>query len=301
MTPRYIAILLMIAVMIVWGSTFVVTKQAIAEIPPLLLSFIRIGIGALVLLPFGVYRYRRMATPRPLPRAAIAGLSAIGVAIYYLSFNTAMSMISASQSALVQSCIPAMTALAGIAMLRERATRARVLGISLSIAGVLIVFSGATLTDASASSIRGNLLMLVSVISWGIYTALAKRVADHDPVVVTTLTIGGGACMLLPFAMIEMRGQPWPTISPSAWVGVIYLGAIASGAAFLVYNYALRYMDVGQAGVFANLIPIVGVLSGVLVLHDPLSARAMLGAGIVMLGVAITGAEKPTAATTRLR
>jgi drug/metabolite transporter (DMT)-like permease len=294
MTPRGTAIVLMLAVMMVWGSTFVVTKEAIAEIPPLLLSFLRIGIGALVLLPFGVYRYRRMATRRPLPWAAITGLSAIGVAIYYLSFNTAMSMISASQSALVQSCIPAVTALAGIVMLRERAARARLLGIGLSMAGILIVFSGASATDASASSICGNLLMFVSVISWGIYTSLAKRIADHDPLVVTLLIIGGGALMLLPFAMIEMHGRPLPPISTQAWVGLIYLGAIASGAAFLVYNYALRHMDAGQAGVFANLIPLVGVLSGVLVLHESLSARAILGGGIVMLGVAITGVEKPT-------
>jgi drug/metabolite transporter (DMT)-like permease len=294
MSPRHIAMALMITVMTVWGSTFVVTKQVVAEIPPLSLSFIRVAIGALVLLPVGIYRFRR-TLPRPrLPMGAIAGLSAIGVAIYYLSFNAAMSMISAAQSALVQSCIPAMTALTGIVMLRERATRTRLLGVGLSIAGVLIVFSGAT-GNALASSLPGNLLMLVSVVAWGIYTALAKRIADHDPLVVTTLIITGGALMLLPFALVEMHGRPLPDISAEVWIAVTYLGAVASGAAYLVYNYALRHMDAGQAGVFANLIPIVGVLSGVLVLHEPLSARAILGGCIVMLGVAVTSAEKPTA------
>lgn len=293
MSPRVLAIALMIAVMTVWGSTFVVTKQAITQIPPLTLSFIRISIAALVLLPFGVYRRRRMVGDRSLPWRSLAVLSAIGVALYYLTFNVALTYISASQGALVQSCIPAMTALAGIVVLRERASVVRMLGVTLSIAGVLIVFSGAVSGAATGSSIPGNLLMLASVVTWSIYTVLAKRVARYDSVVITTCIIGGGALMLLPFATFEMSGRPWPNVSPQAWGGVIYLGAVASGAAFLVYNFALRHMDAGQAGVFANLIPIVGVVSGIVLLHEPLSMRAMLGGLVVMLGVGITGAEKP--------
>lgn len=295
MTPRIVAIVLMIAVMTVWGSTFVVTKQAMTQIPPMTLSFIRISIATLVLLPFGLYRRRLTVGDRSLPWGTLVLLSAIGVAIYYLAFNVALTHISASQGALVQSCIPAMTALMGVVMLRERASGLRLLGVSLSIVGVLIVFSGATPASGvtNASSIPGNVLMFVSVIAWSIYTVLAKRVAKYDSVVITTCIMGGGALLLLPFALFEMSGQSWPVIDAQAWDGVLYLGAIASGAAFLVYNFALRYMDAGQAGVFANLIPIVGVVSGMVLLHEPLSLRAIIGGLIVMIGVGITGAQKP--------
>jgi drug/metabolite transporter (DMT)-like permease len=64
----------------------------------------------------------------------------------------------------------------------------------------------------------------------------------------------------------------------------------------VIYNQALEDMDASQTGVFANLIPVVGVLSGVIFLGEPLSWRAILGGAIVMVGVWIAGSERPGAA-----
>jgi len=289
--PRHLAILLMVAVMCLWGSTFVVTKETIVEIPPLTLAFIRVSIGALVLAPFALYRHRRAPPGQSLPWLAIAQLGFIGVAFYYTAFNLGMSRTSASQGALVQSCIPAMTALVAVVLLRERASRTRLAGIALSIVGVLVIFSGSAAGHAGAS-LSGNVLIFASVIAWGVYTSIAKRIADFDSVVVTACIIGCGALMLLPLALFESGTADFPMLTARGWAGMFYLGALASGIAFLVYNYSLRYMEAGQAGVFANLIPVVGVLSGIVFLHEPLSWRSILGGLVVMLGVWITGAQK---------
>jgi len=295
MNPRQLAILLMIAVMCLWGSTFVVTKATFEEVPPLTLAFLRVSIGALVLLPFALQRRRQSSPRQPLPWKAILQLGSIGVAFYYLTFNLGMSLTSASQGALVQSCIPAMTALVAVVLLRERASRLRLLGIALSIIGVLIIFSGAA-GDPAGASLLGNALIFLSVIAWGIYTSLAKRLSEHDSVVVTACIVGCGALMLLPAAAFELRHIPFPSLSMQGWFGVFYLGVLASGIAFLIYNHALRYMEAGHAGVFANLIPVIGVLSGIVVLHDPLSWRSIAGGIVVMLGVWITGADKAAVA-----
>jgi drug/metabolite transporter (DMT)-like permease len=81
-------------------------------------------------------------------------------------------------------------------------------------------------------------------------------------------------------------------LSAGQWVEVLVLGAGASGLAYLLYNWALQELDASQAGVFANLIPVVGVLSGIVVLNEPLTVRAILGGLIVMGGVWITGSER---------
>ena len=73
---------------------------------------------------------------------------------------------------------------------------------------------------------------------------------------------------------------------------VVLLGAGASGLAYMLYNLALQDIDASQAGVFANLIPVVGVISGIVVLGEPISARAIVGGLIVMAGVWITGSER---------
>lgn len=286
----------------IWGSSFVVTKEVMAEFPPLVLAFLRVAIGAALLLPLARMRHRRAASNAPsLPWGTLFAMGFIGVALYYFLFNLAMVYISASQGALVQSSIPAMTALIAVVWLREHASRKRIAGIVLSVVGVIIIFMGAEDSGTAApgsigGAWLGNLLMFGSVIAWGIYTSLAKRVAAFDPLVVTGYVIAFGAVLLLPGALYELSGRELPRITLQGALQILYLGGMASGIAFLIYNRALEAMDASQAGVFANLIPVVGVLSGVVFLGEPLALRAIGGGAIVMLGVWITGSERPGAA-----
>jgi drug/metabolite transporter (DMT)-like permease len=287
MTSRPVAIFALLLVMVVWGSTFVVTKSAIVDFPPLTLAFIRVFIGTLILVPFAVPRVKR--STQELPWGWIWMMGAVGVALYYVLFNWSLALTSASQGALVQSSIPAVTAFIAILWLREAASRIRAIGISLSIVGVLIVFSGGSQSsDSAPMPALGNLLMFASVICWGLYTSLAKRVAHFDSIVITMLVTGIGSLLLLPLAIIELWNRDVPNASLSAWVGVGYLGVFASGAGYLLYNYALKHMAASQVGVFTNLIPIVGVLTGVVVLGEPLSWQAIFGGIVVMSGVALT-------------
>jgi drug/metabolite transporter (DMT)-like permease len=271
--------------MTIWGSTFVVTKEVIAELPPFTLACARVAIGALALAPLAVLRHRPAAR---LPWRSLVVLALIGVAFYYAAFNMAIKHTSAVQGALVQSSIPAATALTAVLWLREHATAIRWLGIALSVSGVLIVFSGSA-TDGSEHALFGNILMFTTVLAWGLYTSIAKRVAEFDPVVLTAIIMAIGAAMLAPFAAYELIGHGWPTLSMKGWAGLIYLGAVASGAAYVLYNHALWHMDASQAGAYSNLIPIVGVLTGVVVLGETLTFRAILGGVVVLLGVWIAG------------
>jgi drug/metabolite transporter (DMT)-like permease len=298
MAANHRSVLMLLLTMIVWGSTFVVTKGINEQIPPFTLAFARVAIGALILMPFLLLRPASVASdPRArartaLPWGTISLMGLIGVALYYAVFNWSLMLTSASQGALVQSCIPAMTALIAVVWLRERATVTRWLGIGLTIVGVLIVFSGSGAGDGAQGSVLGNLLMFVTTILWGIYTSLAKRVADVDPRIVTAGIAVVGAALLLPMAIVEIAAAGMPAVAPIGWLGIVYLGTTASGLAYLLYNAALKHMDASHVGVYTNLIPIVGVLSGVIVLGEPLSLRAVIGGGIVLAGVWLTGREK---------
>lgn len=278
------SVLLLLLTMTVWGSTFVVTKELIALWPPLTLAFVRVAIGALVLMPLAVARHRR---DMRLPWGTIWVMGLLGVALYYLTFNVAMVRISASQGALVQASIPAMTALVAVVWLRERASALRWLGIGLSVTGVLIVFSGNS-SDGAGSTLLGNALMFASVVCWALYTSMAKRVAGFDSLVITVCVMGAGSLLLLPLSIYEVASVGLKPLSLLGWLGVLYLGGVASGLAYLLYNTSLRHLDASAVGVYTNLIPVVGVLTGVIVLGEPLSMRAIAGGVVVMLGVWIT-------------
>ena len=284
---------ILVAVMSLWGCTFVLTKDVIGEVPPLTLAFLRVAIGFLVLFPVAIIRRMRLAQPRPaLPWKAIFAMGCIGVSFYYGVFNLGLVYTSASQGALVQSSIPAVTALVAMLWLGEHASRVRIAGIVLSVMGVLIIFSGSQMSDASSPlPVLGNALVFLSVVAWGIYTSLAKRYANVDAIVLTAGVIGVGALILLPAAAIEMHGHAWPQLSSLQWGELLLLGAGASGLAYMFYNLALQDVDASLAGVFANLIPVVGVLSGMVILDDPISIRAIAGGVIVMTGVWLTSVE----------
>lgn len=290
---------MLLLAMLIWGSTFVVTKEVIGGLPPFALAFVRVALAAVVLLPLAQMRRRHQETEvgvhvsqsSRLPWGAICAMGFIGVAAYYALFNLSLAYTSASQGALVQSCLPAMTALVAVVWLRERASLVRWIGIALSIAGVAIVFSGAPASGAK-SAVLGGLLMFATTILWGVYTALAKRTTQFDSISITTAMLAVGAVMLLPIAAVEIAGHGMPRLSLAGWLGVLYLGVVASGVAFILYNAALKHMDASLAGAYTNLIPIIGVIAGVIVLGEPLSARAILGGGIVFLGVWITSLQR---------
>lgn len=296
------SIVLLLLTMVVWGSTFVVTKELIALWPPLTLAFARVAMGTLVLMPLAISRHRGEVR---LPWRTIWIMGFLGVALYYLSFNLAMVYVSASQGALVQASIPAMTALVAVLWLRERASPLRWLGIALSVGGVLIVFSGSS-ADHGESTLFGNCLMFASVICWALYTALAKRVASFDALVITVCVTGTGSVLLLPLAAYEVvaaqiGGNGLQALPVGGWLGVLYLGSVASGLAYVSYSASLRHLDASAVGVYTNLIPVVGVLTGVVMLGEPLSMRAIVGGLVVMLGVWITTrSERPVLVQTEV-
>ena len=124
MSRRALAIGSLVVVMIIWGSSFAVTKASLAQVPPITFAFIRFSIASLTLLIMAAIHRRRAGARLPAPAwrlVALVGLT--GVTLYYVSSNLALYYASASQGALVQSAIPAVTALLAALVLKERLAR----------------------------------------------------------------------------------------------------------------------------------------------------------------------------------
>jgi drug/metabolite transporter (DMT)-like permease len=212
-------------------------------------------------------------------------MSTFGFVLYYATFNYSLLYTSASQGALIQALLPAAVAIAAALYLRERPSKQRVLGILLSIAGVVLVISFGKSDETASQPVLGALLMLASVAAWALYTVLAKRVAEADEMLITAVSMSLATVMLLPLVLFELRDHSWPAFSSAAWLNILYLGVIASGAAFVIYNRALRDLDASAVGVWINLAPIIGVVSAVLFLGESLHPWQIAGAAIALAGM----------------
>jgi drug/metabolite transporter (DMT)-like permease len=300
-TRRSLALFGLVVLMAVWGSTFVVTKAVVRELPPLTLAALRFLLAALVLIPVALRRGGIRRLPRPIPLARLALMASSGVVTFSLGFNYALVYASATQGALIYALLPAAIAVAAVLALAEVPSRRRVAGILLSICGVAVVIASGKADTTSPAPLLGALCMFAAVVSWTVYTVFAKQLSDADQIVVTACVSALGGLMLIPFAAGELLTAPWPTPSLEGWIGLAFLSVVASGLAFIVYGQLLRELDASLIGAYANLDPIVGLLTAILVLGETLQALQVLGAVVALGGMWLassTTTRAPRAAST---
>jgi drug/metabolite transporter (DMT)-like permease len=288
---RALAIAALVVVMVIWGSSFAVTKASLAQVPPITFAFIRFSLASVILLIMAAVQRRRAgaaAAPAPGWRSvALIGLS--GVTLYYVTSNLALYYATASQGALVQSAIPAVTALLAAVMLKERLARRQWAGIGLSVLGALLIVAGAVARAPAAGQGRnpllGAALMFGAVLVWAVYTVLAKQLAHTDPYLVTAYSAVLGTILLAPIALLELHGQPLPALGLADWLRLLYLGILSSAFGYFLYNWSLAHLSAGQTANFVNLMPIAGVAIAVLFLGESVSLIQLMGGAVVLIGV----------------
>jgi drug/metabolite transporter (DMT)-like permease len=112
--------------------------------------------------------------------------------------------------------------------------------------------------------------------------------SDADPIAVTAVISLIGTAMLIPAALVENGDVSIASIPAEGWLPIIYLGALASAVSYLLYMRALRDIDASLVGTYVNLSPVIGVISGVIVLGEAITATAIVGGVMVLAGVWIS-------------
>lgn len=284
MSPRTTAVLSLVLVMTIWGSSFAVAKASLSTLPPILFALLRFTVASLVLLPIAQLRGGTAKLQRPIAWYTIAVMGLTGVTFYYVGFNVSLNYTSASRAVLIQSAVPAVTALLAFLFLKERLTAKRVIGISISLIGVALVMVAAAPGGSARNLLAGDALMAATTILWAVYTILAKRMADNDQIVVTAYSTLAGTVLLVPIAAWEMLSGPVPHIPAQDWLSVVYLGAISSAGGYWLYNRSLQHLEASQTATFLNLMPVVGVTIAVVFLGETLVMWQLLGGAFVLLG-----------------
>src|SRR5947199_3990938 len=267
---------------IIWGSALVVTKSLLQEIGPFTAAVLRFFIAWVILAPFAFRQgYRLSLAVRPT--FLLFGLT--GIALYIAMTNVGLVYTAASSAALVQAAIPAVTTLLSVLLLKERVSRMQLLGIGLSIAGLLLV-TEINMNQAGSAPLLGNLFVFGGVLAWAVYTVQGKKLVSTFPwLVITTTSISAGLIFLLPFAFGELWLQGLPHLRADGLLQLLYLGAASSALGYALWNYGLRFLDASEAAPYINLIPVVGLLLSVILLHEPLSLIQAAGGALTLFGV----------------
>ncbi|AXY75534.1 hypothetical protein D3H65_16795 [Paraflavitalea soli] len=285
MTQKNRSLLKLLLALLAWSSSYAITRSVVATMPPILFAFLRFAVAILALLIISYTRKTPVQETMKDKWASILTLSLTGVTLYYVFFNFSLQQTSAAAGALIQGFIPISTAILAAIFLKERLKPWQIVGIFISVTGVVLIgFTG----QASASgnnTIMGNLLMIAAVLCWAIYTVVSKKLASTDPIwLITRLSIIG-TILLIPAVIYEMKDQSWPAISWQAWAAILYMGIFPSALGYIWFNSALQHISATQAGVFINMDPVVGALIAVAFLGEQLHIWQITGAALTLAGV----------------
>jgi drug/metabolite transporter (DMT)-like permease len=282
MRTRDVVELLFLSVL--WGGAYLFTRATVPAFGPAPLVALRLGIAALVLLPFLVARgsvSQLWARPRTM--------FLIGVpftAFPFMLMTWGALHITAGISAVLNATAPMFAALIAYFFMKERLGRWRVAGLLLGFVGVLWLMSGGPMAMRSGDGLLAVCAVLGTALMWSIgATYTRKHMAGVDALVTTAGSLSWASLCLAPLAWAT-----WPEQPPSAraWAEMAFLGVASSGLGMLMYFRLLRRIGTVRAMSVTFLSPVVAMIAGALYLGETLTWQMVSGCAVVLLGTAMS-------------
>lgn len=275
-----------------WAASFIATKVALDSVPPLTVVSFRLIISALFFIFWlmitgeGLDLFSRKNFPMLLL------LSIFGTGLHYGIQTIGLQFTTASKGGVYAVTGPITILLIAAVFLHERITLRKGAGVVLALLGVMMVMGFDTLMDFNLrGNLLGDLLVLISIVMWGIFTVLGKRVtASMSPLKMTAAMTVIGALYMVPAAAAEMTAAGFSPIriSMDAWAAILFLGITCSFLATLLYVYALSVSESQKVGVWLYTIPPMTQVIAFLVLGEAVGLTLIAGSLIVIAGLWLT-------------
>jgi drug/metabolite transporter (DMT)-like permease len=276
--------LLLLGVIIVWGTNFVVLKRALSELSPMTVNAVRFFISSSLLL--ALVARRRVTNPLPRQdtlRVALAGV--VGYGLAQVCMLLGLSLTSASQTALLSATMPIFVALLSHLAGTERLSRRAWLGSLICFGGITLVV-GAPSMDDRLRSLLGSVLILASAFGWSaamvMNTPVLRRASASQVTAVMTLT---GTAVLILVAIPDMAREAWSGVTVSTWVGLAYSGVFSLAVGTVIWNRGVRLIGPSRTAIYSNLTPVAAALTAWLFLGERFTPMQFVGATIILAGL----------------
>jgi drug/metabolite transporter (DMT)-like permease len=273
----------------VWASSFAVIKVGLQEINPYFLSFIRALIAAAFLVTVIIASGELGKFIRYMIKnwRVLCFLGLIGIAVFDVLQNVGIKQTSSALAGVLLNTNPLFITALSVIFLGEIVTKNKIVGLGLGFIGMsLVIFGGQDIRNiVETQKFTGNALVILSAGAWAVYSTIGKRsLIDGSPLHLTAGSYVFGTLFSLPLIYLFDVKQQF-NIGPVSWGVILYLGAIASGATFFLWGYALSKLEASRASVYLFMIPVVAVFVGWIFLGEEISPSTIIGGVLVLAGV----------------
>lgn len=272
-----------------FGLSTVFTKHATGSASELALLGWRFFIAFFVMNLLRLTKWVRIdlrgKNVKPLIRIAL-----FSPVLYFLLETIGISRTTASESGAFFACIPVVALIASTLILKKKPDSKQVIGIGITVAGVLVTVIAAGLEASFSWS--GYFFLTLAIISYSLYCVYVEKTKGFSGIEITYMML---LCASLAFLVLSIGEAAWsgtvgtllilPIQNPSFAVAVLYQGIACSILAFFLSNVAIANIGVNRTSSFIGMSTIVSVSAGVLLLGEQFSMFQIVGVILILIGV----------------
>lgn len=289
-SSKYLPYIAGIAVSIIFGMSFMFTKQALDSFSTFHLLAFRFTLASLALTVLAIFGVIKIELKNK-PIKELLLLCLFQPITYFICETIGVKLTSSSQAGMMIALIPVVVTLMAVVFLKENPSRTQILFVVVSVLGVLFIIALSGDLSASAS-LLGILALLGAVLSGGTFNILSRKLSTHfKPVEITFIMMWVGALCFNAIALANSIRQgnvtgyfngfsSWQAVS-----AILYLGILSSICAFFMLNYMLSKLTASSSAVFSNLTTVISIIAGVFIRHEPFHWYQLVGGAMIILGV----------------
>jgi drug/metabolite transporter (DMT)-like permease len=277
-----------------WGSSFVMTKSAVASLDPVWIAGLRLAVAATILVPIAALAGPGFREVTPKVWVKFFWLGMIGSLIPFLLITWGTHFVPSGISGLLMAAIPFFVILlAHLFLADERLTRAKLIGFALGFAGVAVLVGPSAFGAAgfNPTAIKGELAILAGCLCYAVHSISAKRLGFEHPILQTASVclFGGVIGVAIAFAL---KPDGLHGIPVSAFLNVAGLGLIPTAIAYLLMYRLMSRRGPSFVSYSNYFVPVYALIFGAAILGEKLEWITGLSLALILAGLAVSNGLK---------
>jgi drug/metabolite transporter (DMT)-like permease len=215
------------------------------------------------------------------------------IAVFHLWIQvTGMKYTTASNTGWIIGTAPIFMALLGLIFFKENLNTIKIIGIIIATFGLLLLVGKGNPTNIDLIKNKGDLLVLSSSFTWGIYSMVNKKISlNYSPLMTILYLFIMMAIIIIPFTVGKETINSVVHLSAVGWIAILFLGLLCSGVAYVIWAYALREMESAKVGAYLYFEPFVTVIAAWIFLNEYITLFMILSGLIITAGVYLVNKE----------
>ena len=256
-----------------------------ALVKPYALNILRVGVSLILFwLLWTMSDIKPHIKKAHWPRFLLCGLT--GIAINQMFFIKGLTFTSAIHASLLILLTPILITVFAFAVLKEKVTVIKALGLALGIGGAVLLILSKEQSAKATNYLLGDLLIIINAISYTIYFIIVKPLmAEYPPLHVVRWVFTFGFLMILPFGWNEFLSIQWDQLDWSHYTAIAFIVIFGTFFAYFFNIYGIQHLGAGITGAYIYTQPVFAAIIAILFFHEQLSAPKLMAAVMIFLGV----------------